>query len=306
MLTKPRFERAANISLIQLTERDVKIMRHVHRHRFLRSTHIQQLVEGGTQAVLHRLQLLFHHGYLDRPRSQIEYYRGGSQPMVYGLGNKGAQVLEQQFGIPQQKVDWTTKNRVGERMFLHHTLSIADVMVTLEQHCHRRANTRLVSSDEMPMTKQDDKSSSIRWDVTVGHDGKAESLGVIPDSVFAIHFEDRPHKSVLVFLEADRATMPVVRHGLKQTSFFRKMLAYQETWRQKLHTSLFGYARCIVLTVTTTAERVENLVNASQKLNNGRGSGLFWFVDRTALANTGDIFTLPLRSGRGEIVTLAE
>jgi hypothetical protein len=29
--------------------------------------------------VLRRLQLLFHHGYLDRPRAQIDYYRAGSR-----------------------------------------------------------------------------------------------------------------------------------------------------------------------------------------------------------------------------------
>jgi hypothetical protein len=35
------------------------------------------------------------------------------------------------------------------------------------------------------------------------------------------------------FLEADRGTMPVTRWTLSQTSFFRKLLAYEATWTQK-------------------------------------------------------------------------
>jgi hypothetical protein len=100
--------------------------------------------------------------------------------------------------------------------------------------------------------------------------------------------------------------MPVIRRGLKQTSFFRKMLACQETWRQRLHTSLFGFYRCLVLTVTTTPRRVTNLIEASTTLNHRRGSGLFLFTDQESLAASQDIFRLPFRNGRNQTVTLAE
>jgi hypothetical protein len=47
------------------------------------------------------LQFLYHDGYLERPRIQIEYYhRGGSRHIVYGLGNKGAAFLR---GMGQYK-----------------------------------------------------------------------------------------------------------------------------------------------------------------------------------------------------------
>src|SRR5688572_25716485 len=90
----PRFKRSADIPPFRLTERDVDVLRHVQRHRFLRSSHLAALIGGSRQQLLRRLQLLFHHGYLDRPRAQLEYFdRGGSQSIVYGLANEGAEVV---------------------------------------------------------------------------------------------------------------------------------------------------------------------------------------------------------------------
>ena len=74
----PRFKRVAAVEPMQLTERDRDILRQVRRHRFLRSSHILALIGGSSQQVLRRLQRLYHHGYLDRPRAQIDYFhRGG-------------------------------------------------------------------------------------------------------------------------------------------------------------------------------------------------------------------------------------
>ena len=80
---------------MRVTERDRKIIRLVHQNRFLRSSHIVALLEGSSQQMLRRLQLLYHHGFLVRPPAQIEYYRqGGSRHLVYGLGNRGAAILK--------------------------------------------------------------------------------------------------------------------------------------------------------------------------------------------------------------------
>src|SRR5882762_8989594 len=97
-LRLPRFKRAPTVAPIQLTERDREIVRLVHRHRFLRSSHIIALVGDSAQHLLRRLQLLFHHGFLERPRAQLDYFRtGGSRLMAYGLGNKGAKFLKEEL-----------------------------------------------------------------------------------------------------------------------------------------------------------------------------------------------------------------
>ena len=96
------------------------------------------------------------------------------------------------------------------------------------------------------------------------------------------------------FLEADRGTMPVIRSGLTQTSFYRKLIAYEATWTQKIHQRHLGIHRFRVLTVTTVAARVKSLLEACSQLK--RGHGLFLFADRTVLEK--DLFSLVWRCGK--------
>jgi len=108
-------------------------------------------------------------------------------------------------------------------------------------------------------------------------------LGVIPDRVFALEYPDQNGQvqRVYYFLEADRGTMPVVRQKLTQTSFYRKLLAYEATWTNKVHQRHLGIPRFRVLTVTTSAARVKSLLDACSRLQ--RGHGLFLFADESVL-----------------------
>src|SRR3989344_7019410 len=95
----PRFKRASTIPVIVLTARDREMIDLVHRHRLLRSSHILALIGNSSQHLLRRLQLLYHHGFLERPRAQLDYYhRGGSREIVYVLGSSGAALLKREFG----------------------------------------------------------------------------------------------------------------------------------------------------------------------------------------------------------------
>jgi len=79
--------------------------------------------------------------------------------------------------------------------------------------------------------------------------------------------------------EPFRAKM--VRQKLSQTSFYRKLLAYEATWTNKIHQRHLGIPRFRVLTVTTSAARVKSLLDACSRLQ--RGHGLFLFADRSVL-----------------------
>src|SRR5476649_1300693 len=94
MTRLPRFRRVPEAPTMRLTPRDLEILRHVARHRFLNSAQIAALTGGSAQQLLRRLQRLFHSGYLDRPRAQLSYFTtDGSRPMVYGLARAGARAL---------------------------------------------------------------------------------------------------------------------------------------------------------------------------------------------------------------------
>ena len=295
----PRFKRASNIPACKLTPRDCNVILLIHRHRFLRSSHIRALTGGSPQQLLRRLQLLYHHGYLERPRAQLEYYgTGGSRPMVYGLGNRSAQLLQHEFGISALPSRQSEKNGSVRRIYLAHALLVSDVMVAVELAC-RRNGIRFCDGPELPLPESlKQESHPFRWDVKAF--GRVK-LGVVPDRAFALDFGGG--RRSLFFLEADRGTMPVMRKNLSQTSFFRKLLAYEATWLQSIHEKRFGFHRFRVMTVTTSAERVKSLVDACSQLKRGRG--LFLFADRTILDK--DMFAPIWQAGRpGETGSLLD
>lgn len=294
----PRFQRASVVAPIQITDRDHEIIRQVHRHRFLRSSHIVALVGGSEQQILRRLQLLYHHGYLERPRAQLRYYESGaSREIAYGLGNESGKLMAEKHGVAVDAAVWNEKNHVIGRLYLDHALMVSDVMVAIELACRNHGAVKLLYQDELGLRSE---REPFRWKVKIPN---GKTLGVIPDRVFALEYQDWNGQNQFIhyFLEADRGTVPVIRNNLFQTSFRRKLLAYEATWNQGVHRSQIGINRFRVLTVTTSAKRVQSLVEACSQLKSGHG--LFLFADRTVLA--GNILSAVWQTGRpGETTTM--
>ena len=147
-----------------------------------------------------------------------------------------------------------------------------------------------------------DNFAPLRWRVKI-RDGT--KLGVIPDRVFALEYADQKNQvqRVYYFLEADRGTMPVVREKLAQSSFYRKLLAYEATWTNKVHQRHLGIPRFRVLTVTTSAARVKSLLDACSRLQ--RGHGLFLFADESVFQR--DLLSAVLQCGKdGSLSALVE
>jgi DNA-binding Lrp family transcriptional regulator len=299
---RPRFRRnPKECPPLRLTARDAEILRQVAAHRFLRSSQIAELAGGSKQQILRRLQLLFHHGYLERPRAQLDYYdRAGSKPIVYGLGSRGAAHLRREFDIPFERMDWSRKNQEVRKVFLDHALLVSEVMVSLELACRKRPDVTLIPGDTLSLPPEaiaEEGRDPFQWRVSLGGSGKH---GVVPDKVFALEFPatgGSETQRAYYFLEADRGTMPVIRDGLEQSSFYRKLLAYEATWSQDIHRKRFGFHRFRVLTVTTSAPRVENLIAACEQLERGRG--LFLFTDIDSFREAGDVLTLDCKDGNG-------
>lgn len=283
-----------------LTARDADILRAVNRHRFLRSHQITELVSGSRQQTLRRLQKLYHHGYLERPACQLDYYqRSGSQSIVYGLASRGASHLRRVDDTPFSRLDWTSRNGSVKRLFLEHALMVSKIMVALEIACRKSATVRLQIEHEISLPSATRKESEpFRWKATVS--GK-EKLGIIPDRVFALESVERGDR-ILCFLEADCGTMPVRRATLETSSFARKLLAYQASWTQRIHLARFGFPRVRVLTVTTSTARLENLVAAAASVENGKG--LFLFAETGAVESATDLLALPWLNAEGSTETL--
>jgi hypothetical protein len=287
----PRFRRVGRVSF-RLQERDIDIIRHVYKHRFLTSEHIKALIPGSDQRILRRLQALYHSDHLDRPREQIIHYRAGagSTSMIYGLGNKGADLLTQEFRIARAKVDWTSKNRTAQVAFLEHTLEVADFMVCLELACRQRKDIEMIEPAEIldrAPAKTRGKYNPFAFQVKAKRPGHREAgpvtFGVIPDKIFGLHFVNEPagRNWAYFFLEADRATMPVKRKNLFKTSFYKKMLGYYTAspMKQGVFKETFGFKNARVLTVTKSQDRINSMIEVGKDVDErGKGTRMFWFT----------------------------
>lgn len=296
---------------MRLTDDDLSIIRHIAKHRFLRSTHLALLMPHRSyKKLIERLGALYHNSFLDRPRAQLDYYAtAGSAPLVYALGNRGALVLAERDGMDQAQVDWTWKNRSVGRLFIEHTLLTADVMVAADYVSRQRPDVRLIHAGTMLTSAPDATrraANPFKLNVRTNHAGRAIDLSVIPDAVFGLDFTSERRRKYF-FLEADRATMPIARADLNQTSYMRKLLAYLAGGgKSNIFGAHFGVGNFRVLTVTTSIERMATMMAALKTLTHGVGSQQFLFADRAALQNCYDLLSLDWISGKGERVRIID
>src|SRR5881296_4549268 len=151
----PRFRRATADALppFKLTERDRELLKIMYDYRFITAEMLQDLAtpvvltprqqdaverliaarraklgitgtadrvpSNAKREIQRRLQALYHHGYVQRLKLSDH------DPIVYALGNKGADELTLHFGVDRQKIDWTSKNRETGERYMQHGLMVS-------------------------------------------------------------------------------------------------------------------------------------------------------------------------------------
>jgi len=292
---------------MELTTRDVALLAHVARHRFLTSSHLALLDGGSPQGVLRCLRSLYDHGYLDRPKAQLAtLHDQGPRPFVYGLAQKGARALREYSHRIDTRVDWSEKNKRAGAIFLAHTLDIADFVVGLELACRTDENISLIREEEIIATAPDETRSArepLRWEAVSVEHGRRERWTVVPDGLFGLTFADGT--AAYFLLELDRGTIPISRSGEDHRSIRRKLKTYYDGWRAERHVEQFGVKQMRVLTVTSSKERMHNMVGAVRSITVGRGSNFLLFVDRETLEASNPL-SAEWTTGKGERVRLTD
>ncbi len=278
---RPRFRRAAAPPPFRLTDDDVEIVRQVARHRLIRSTHIAALVGRSLDRTNDRLMRLFHAGYVDRPRAQLDYYPSfGSAPMIYALADRGVRLLKKWDGVEFRSTEWSRKNREAGRPFIEHQIEIVNFEVSLQRAVRERSDLRLLLAEEMLAAMPQPAARhpySLR--AKLRDRGVVRDAGVVPDLAFALELADGSQRNFMV--EIDRGTMPISRSDPDQTSFERKMRVYLAAHSAKQHTRQFGWKNFRVLTVTIDHRRMQTMQEASQRLREPRSAGASLFLFAT-------------------------
>jgi hypothetical protein len=307
-----RFERRATPPAFQLTDRDLVLLSHVAQHRFVSSAHLAALDGGSPQNVLRALRVLFDHEYLDRPKEQLATMPvDGPRPYVYGLGKRGARELREHGHRINTDVDWTEKNKRAGSKFIEHTLQIADFMVGLELACRGNSGVNLLLEHEIIQAAPEITRRArepLRWRVERIERGRREITTVVPDGLFALTFPD--DTAAYFILEVDRGTIPINRTDTEGTAAWRKNIRYKlatyyDGWKASRHVEQFGVKQVRVLTITSSAKRVENMLATIDEITEGRGSNFFLFADRERLTASNPL-NIEWVSGKGERVRLID
>jgi hypothetical protein len=254
-MAKPRskpFQRLEVADPLKLQPRDIALLRDVADFRFLNSEQVLALHEGSRRNLMTRLNLLFQHGYLDRPESQTSA-RLTSAHIVYSLGRKGAEQLSKDA---EEREGMYRRVKEVERTLplMAHALMISQfrVCITLAVKAHGAKLTRF----------------------TQGYDLKemlrpvhGENPSLVPDAFFTL---EEKGDVINFFVEADRGTMTTEK-------FVNKLKTYwswrsDERLKEKLRLSRFR-----VLTLTPSEGRNESLRNAG-KGGDPRGEGSLMFL----------------------------
>lgn len=268
-----KFERSQTPPKFRIGAVDMQILKDLTSYRFLDTKQILTLhPDYSPRTVRSRLQLLFHAGYVERPRGQFLYYE--HPYLIYSLAKKGAELVSQDKGLPTI-TDRPHEMRVS---FMRHSLMISNFQAAL------RLALKETEGFKLAVWRDLGAIDAVQCE--------GERLPIAPDAFFTIEADDY---FLHFFFEADRSTMAADR-------MLNKFKGY---WNWKLeggHKRKLDIPNFRVLTVCLSEERAERLRLIAAKAN-GReiGSDMFWFACEKSydLENPDSILTPIWRSAKG-------
>ena len=253
---------------LEITARDIAVFKLLRRYRYLRSTFIHGFVGGASETRFkERLGDLFHEGYLDRPEQQWRFANCRHVPVVYELGSGACRVLADSVNDGDRPVTFLGKD--SHRQF-QHSLMICEILSSIEFSTRCNPALRFVPWPEIEMraplsTRSCGRPYQLPAVGQLGH-APAPRNGVIPDAVFGLEYSLIDRKTYRFFaVEADRATMPADRRTKGQSSFFEKLIAYDDIIKRQTFRSHWAIPNLLVLTVTRSEQHLATLIGAVKR-----------------------------------------
>ena len=290
---------------LALTARDLATFHLLERYRYLRSTFIHDFVGGQSETRFkERLGDLYHEGgYLTRPEQQWETARSRYLPAVYENSDRARDVLAAQGRLADPCPHMPYGTSGAGRQFAH-SLMICETLASIELAVKAKADLRFVSWPEILAKAPEGARRSpnpLRLPGSSCSLGTATELArngdTVPDAMFGLGYGGEGRRSYRFFaLEVDRGTMPIMRSARGQTSYLEKMSAYHGVAARGVHRSHLGIPNLLVLTVTTSEARKQNMLSALARTIEDSAMFLFKEVGAAAHRNgatLGAVLQLP-------------
>ena len=274
----PRYRRASHPPRMQITARDIRIVRAVYEMRFLTREQVQKLEFSPSTASFckRRLTLLYHHGYLDRKFIPAPGSFGSTRA-IYCLDKKGAELVAHELAVSPLDLDWRAKLSDRELYFLQHTLGINDFRICAILYAHQN-DVVLEWTDERALRRREMR------DYVADPKARGQNLAVVPDGYFTLTSDGT---TPAFALELDRATV-------EEKPFKTKVRAYGEWKRTGAYAQRFGTDSLRVLFVIASTKRDPyRLQRVKRWCESEGGRSLFWFADSAEITEK-TIFSEPI------------
>ncbi len=271
-----------------------------------------------------RIRLLAEKGFLDELKQTLYRAGGGSFSKRYRLGDAGAKRLKGLYGeLPIPITRWKTKNKSLTKEHIFHTLKESAFLCQLRGSISKRDDIEyyfphaifkalkpeLLNKKELPTVLK----TEVDW---FGHrevEGtKYDIFGMLK---YLKNPEGKQHR--FLFVEIDMGTetinpsdrvMKGKRNFWRGSSIMRKWVIYGQGFRNESHRKIFGIPTFQVLHITTTPERVQEMITSYQeRLKNTVAPARFLFTDfQTIKKYNGDILEIPIFNGAGKTMRLGD
>jgi hypothetical protein len=284
---RKRYARQPSGTSLRLGQLDLDILQLLYRYRYLRSTTIIAFFpDYNSRHIQKRLGDLYHEGdFIERPGQQWEAINARYMPAVYELSERGEKTLAV-HGLLTENSPMLHRGR-GQGFYYHHELMISDILSSIQ--LATKEKPRFISWQEILLKAPQSTQTApnpFEIPVAISHtiNGKLHRSDkpLIPDALFGLEYPGASYRFFV--LEADRDNEPLTRTNLSQSSFMRKILQYREIITRRAYQSHWGIPNLFVLTVTTSPERMRNLLLLTEGLA-GKTAPAFLYKTMPSLAS---------------------
>jgi hypothetical protein len=248
---RSRFRRTRTGKIIQLTDRDIEILRWLYRYRFLRAPQLVAFLKPKSEKrFIERLGDLYHEtGLIDRPKAQWRSFDARYSPIIYELSVKGQKHLEALGALSQRATSLARRGRPGSMLQFDHAMMIVDATVEVELETITAPDQRFVPVDEILERAPDTTSSAskpLAIPVTIRPCPELPALKapysthIVPDGLYGIEYLiDREKRYRFWALECENRS-PTWRSKTGFSNTAMKQAAYDALIRSGQHRKVWG------------------------------------------------------------------
>ncbi|MEQ8399700.1 MAG: replication-relaxation family protein [Silicimonas sp.] len=261
---RSRFARTRVGKRVQLTDRDLDVLRWLHRYRYLTAPQLIAILRRRSlKRFVERLGDLYHEtGLVGRPGAQWQGFDARCRPLIYALSTSGLRLLEYRDQVPPRAVTVSRRSSARRSVQWEHSLMVIETLLKIELATMATPGQRFVPVDEI-LTRAPEATRTARnplaAPVTLQPSDALSDLKrpwhthIIPDALYGIEYEIDGEKRYRFWALECENTTPERRSSARHSSIARKRAAYDALIASRAYRDHWGIPNLKLNLVNRTA-----------------------------------------------------